>query len=220
MAHGYLLPPDGYERLMQGVAARGYTVAAPDFPHTSPKGDGNRADLVNQPAELSLVADGIIAESARPGALVPPVNRPERLAVMGHSDGGLTAAAMAYNDTYRDPRVAAVVVMSGGLALFPGGWSVPGPPPLLAIHGDADAVNPPSASTDLIAALPDNVPRYLVTVQGGDHVGPYMGETALVGLATVIADFLYVHLERNGERFADERLHADANAAPLTLTAE
>jgi dienelactone hydrolase len=220
MAHGYRLPADGYARLLDAVAARGYVIAAPDFPHTAPTGDGDRADLVNQPADLAAVADRIVAESDRSGSLVPSILRPDRLAVMGHSDGGLTAAAMAYNDSYRDGRVAAAVVLSGGMSLFPGNWSFTDAPPLLAVHGDQDTTNPPAATSQLLEALPPAAPRHLVTVAGGDHIGPFMGDTALPILGTVIADFLDVHLLDRGEQAAIERLHADANTPPLSLSAE
>jgi predicted dienelactone hydrolase len=219
MAHGYDLAADGYGPLLDRVAARGYLVAAPDFPHTSSRtGDGDRSDLVNQPGYLAAVADGVTAAGGRPGATVPAVEHPERLAVMGHSDGGLTAAAMAFNDTYRDGRVAAAVVLTGGTALFPGGWSVPDAPPLLAVHGSADGTNPPSASTRMVSTLPATAPRYLVTVDGGDHTGPYMGDASPAVLADTIADFLDVHLQGRGDPAAVERFRRDAGTPPLSLT--
>jgi predicted dienelactone hydrolase len=221
MAHGYRLTADGYGRLLDGVAARGYVVAAPDFPHTSANGgDGNRLDLVNQPADVGVVADRLVTESARPGSLIPAIGRPDHFAVMGHSDGGLMAAAMGYNSSYRDDRVTAVVTLSGGASGFPGEWSVPDPPPLLAVHGNQDATNPISATDQLVERLPDTVPRHVVVIDGGDHIGPYMGDTALPGLATVIADFLDVHLLERGELSATDRLHNDASIPPLRLTAE
>jgi dienelactone hydrolase len=220
MAHGYRLPPEGYDPLLAGVAARGYIVAAPDFPHTSPLGDGNRSDLVNQPADLADLIDLLVAESTRPGSLLPGIARPDRVAVMGHSDGGLTAAALAYDDAYRDERVGAAVVMTGGAAYFPGNWSVPRPPPLLAVHGTDDLLNPPSSTDALVGVLPASVPRYLVRVQGGDHIGPYMGETTTPGLDSVIADFLDVHLQQRGELAALNQLRSDANRPPLVLAAE
>jgi predicted dienelactone hydrolase len=219
MAHGYNLSADGYGPLLDRVAARGYVVAAPDFPHTSSRtGDGDRSDLVNQPGYLAAVADGVVAASGRPAPTVPTVAHPERLAAMGHSDGGLTAAAIAFNDTYRDDRVAAAVVLTGGTALFPGGWSVPDAPPLLAVHGRADGTNPPSASTKMVSTLPATAPRYLVHVDGGDHIGPYMGDSSPVVLADTIADFLDVHLQGRGDPAAVERFRRDAGTPPLSLS--
>jgi dienelactone hydrolase len=219
MAHGYRLTADGYSPLLDRVAARGYVVAAPDFPGTSGRtGDGDRSDLVNQPGYLAAVADGVVAAAGRPDAAVPAVDHPDRLAAMGHSDGGLTAAALAFNDRYRDGRVAAAVVLTGGTALFPGGWSVPDAPPLLAVHGSADTTNPPSASTGMVATLPATAPRHLVTVQGGDHIGPYLGDGSPPVLADAIADFLDLHLRGGAEAAAVERFRRDAGTPPLSLT--
>jgi hypothetical protein len=88
------------------------------------------------------------------------------------------------------------------------------------VHGTDDLLNPPSSTDALMAVLPASVPRYLVRVQGGDHIGPYMGETTAPGLATVIADFLDVHLQQRGELAALNQLRADANRPPLVLAAE
>jgi dienelactone hydrolase len=220
MAHGYRLAPEAYDPLLRAVAARGYIVAAPAFPHTAPGGDGDRRDLANQPGDLAAVADLLVSETRREGSLVPGVARPERVAAVGHSDGGLTAAALAYNELYRDTRVAAAVTLTGGASGFDGAWSVPEPPPLLAVHGSADTQNPPSATDELVATLPATVPRYVVSVTGGDHLGPYLGDTFLPEVATVIADFLDVHLQQHSELSALDRLRTDAGKAPLVLTAE
>ncbi len=48
---------------------------------------------------------------------------PRRIAVAGHSDGAVTALAVAYDSRYRDPRVRAAIILSGaemtGMAGFP-----------------------------------------------------------------------------------------------------
>ena len=220
MAHGHLLNADGYGTLLDGVAARGYVVAASDFPHTSTGTDGNRADLPNAPRYLATVADAVVADAAREGSVLPTIAHPEKFAVMGHADGALAAAAMAYNADAHDERVESTVVMSGGRGEFGGPWSVPRAPALLAIHGRADEVNPIANAQDLLDSLPDSAPRHLVTIDGGDHIGPYVGDTALGSLPTVIADFLDVHLLKRGELSAVERLHADASVAPLSISGD
>jgi predicted dienelactone hydrolase len=194
-------------------------VAAPDFPHTSSNGgDGNRGDIVNQPADLVAVLDAIVA-----GAVpeVPAIAHPDRVAVMGHSDGGLTVSALAFNTQYRDPRIAAAVVMTGGRALFPGSYFAPGSPPLLAVHGTADETNPISASVSLWRDLPAGIPGYLVRIDGGSHLGPYLFDTGLPALGEVVADFLDAHLVPSIDRHADEgavtRLERDAGQAPLSI---
>jgi dienelactone hydrolase len=194
-AHGYLLPGDGYERVLQAIAARGYVVVAPEFPHTSAHGgDGLRADLTNQPADLSFVADRIVELGASPAAadrLTPPIAHPDRIAVVGHSDGGLTATAIGYGQQFRDRRVAAVISLTGGIGLFPGPFLAEGdPPPVLAVHARDDGTNPWSASAGLFRAVPPGRARYLLTIGAGGHIDPYMYGTGRPELGEAVAAFL------------------------------
>lgn len=218
LAHGFRLPADGYERIVTTLAMAGYVTVAPWFPHTSPRGDGNRSDIVNQPADLSYVADRVVEAANGPGAdgTLPALAHPERLAVIGHSDGGLTASAIAYNEQFRDRRVRGAVVMTGGRALFPGTYHTGTDlPPLLAVHGTADG-NPYSGSVALVRdTAARQVPAWLVTVDGGAHIEPYMYDTALPELAKVILDFVDGALGRDAQGWA--RLQADADAGPLQL---
>jgi dienelactone hydrolase len=215
MAHGYRLPAGGYERTLRTVTADGYIVAAPAFPHTSAeRGDGNRSDIVNQPADLSFLI-GAVADLARdqPG-LLPPVADPGRVAALGHSDGGLTVAAWAYNGSFRDRRVAAAVVMASGTGLFPGTYFAPDSPPLLAMHATGDDTSPYSASVSMFDSFPPGIPRFLLTVIGGSHLGPYMFETALPDVGQVAVDFLDGYFI--GNPTARARLLADGNHPGVT----
>jgi predicted dienelactone hydrolase len=210
MAHGYRLPAGGYERILGRVAAAGYVVAAPAFPHTSAeRGDGNRGDIVNQPADLSFVVDAVVGLTKTRPDVLPAIAQPERIGGLGHSDGGLTVSAWAYNNSFRDRRVAAAVVMAGGMALFPGTYFAPDSPPLLAVHATADETDPYSASVNLFNAVPRAVPRHLLTIAGGSHLGPYMFDTALPEVGQVITDFLDAYLR--GDANARSRLLVDGN---------
>jgi predicted dienelactone hydrolase len=210
MAHGYRLPAGGYERILDMVTAAGYIVAAPAFPHTSAeRGDGNRGDIVNQPADLSFLVDAVTKEAKHQPRLLPAVADPARVAALGHSDGGLTVSAWAYNNIFRDRRVAAAVVMAGGMALFSGTYFAPDSPPLLAIHARADQTNPYSSSINLFNAVPAGIPRFLMSVDGGSHLGPYMYDTAMPEVGQVIVDFLDGYFL--GDAGARQRLVTDAN---------
>lgn len=206
MAHGFRLPATGYERTLDRVSAAGYIVAAPAFPHTSAeRGDGNRSDIVNQPADLSFLIDAVTTLAKQQPRLLPSVADPARIAALGHSDGGLTVSASAYNNSFRDRRVAAAVVMTGGIGLF----LAPTSPPLLVIHATADDTNPYPASVSLFNAVPAGIPRFYLTIDGGSHLGPYMYDTAMPEVGQVIVDFL------DGYFLADagarQRLPTDAN---------
>jgi predicted dienelactone hydrolase len=210
MAHGFRLPASGYERILSTLTAAGYIVAAPAFPHTSAeRGNGDRGDIVNQPADLSFVADAVTGMAKQEPQVLPAVADPARVAALGHSDGGLTVSAWAYNNSFRDHRVAAAVVMTGGIGLFPGTYFGADSPPLLAVHASSDETNPYSASTALFNAVPGGIPSFLLTIDGGSHLGPYMYDTAMPEVAQVILDFLDGYFL--GDVGARRRLVADAD---------
>ena len=215
LAHGYLLPGDGYERMMKAVAAHGYVVAAPEFPHTTGHGgDGLRADITNQPADLSFVADRVI-ELGASGTVIPAVLDPGKVAIVGHSDGGLTATAFGYGHQFRDRRVAAVVSLTGGVALFPGAFYADDDPPLLAAHARDDSTNPYSASVNLFHAVPAGRARFLLSIDGGGHIDPYMFATGRFDLGDAIAAFL--DLTVRGEPAAADRLRDVGRRPGFTL---
>ena len=192
------------------MTAAGYIVAAPAFPHTSAeRGDGNRSDIVNQPADLSFLIEAVTTLAEQQPRLLPSVADPARVAALGHSDGGLTVSAWAYNNSFRDRRVAAAVVMTGGIGLFPGTYFAADSPPLLVIHATADETNPYSASVSLFNAVPAGIPRFFLTIEGGSHLGPYMYDTAMPEVGQVIVDFLDGYFL--GDAGARQRLPTDAN---------
>jgi dienelactone hydrolase len=215
MAHGFRLPAAGYERILRTITADGYIVAAPAFPHTSAeRGDGDRSDILNQPADLSFLIGALVdLAKQQPGSL-PHIADPGRVAALGHSDGGLTVSAWAYNNAFRDRRVAAAVVMAAGIGLFPGTYFAPDSPPLLAMHATGDETSPYSASVSLFHALPAAIPRFLLTITAGSHLGPYMFETALPEVGQVAVDFLDGHFI--GNPTARLKLLADGNHPGVT----
>lgn len=218
MAHGYRLPAAGYERMLTTLTASGYVTVSPAFPGTSAEtGNANRSDITNQPADLSFVLDEVLALAASPGSELPSIASPDRVGVIGHSDGGLTASAIAYNSRFRDPRVAAVVVLTGGRALFPGRYfDAAGLPPLLVVHGTADN-NPYAAGTSLWnEAKAARLPAYMLTIEGGTHIDPYMHETASLSVAEVVLGFLDAYLVGNPSGVE----HMKANASDEALRLE
>jgi dienelactone hydrolase len=196
--HGFALTPAAYQRLLQSWARAGYVVAAPVFPleNANAPGGPDESDLTNQPADMSLVISRLLAAStAQSGPLASAID-PHEVAVAGHSDGGDTALATAYDPRYRDSRVAAAVVLSG--AEMPGTPSFrfpPGGPPLLATQGTADTINPPSASYQFFEAA--HRPKFLLRLLGAEHLGPYSNEYPQLGIVErVTTAFLDAYVKR------------------------
>jgi pimeloyl-ACP methyl ester carboxylesterase len=131
----------------------------------------------------------------------------DRLAVIGHSDGGITAAGFAGNSCCADPRVGAAVVLAGAIGRFSGSWFTTASPPLLVMHGTADETNPVSSSRGVYAASPG--PKRLVLVEGGSHIGAFEDDTSRAAVVTLVADFLRASV--GGDAVADARLDAESN---------
>jgi dienelactone hydrolase len=174
--HGFTLTPAPYSRLLEAWARAGYVVAAPRFPLENAKAPGgpDESDLINQPADMSFVISNLLSASSRSGGQLQGLIDPQRIAVSGHSDGGETALAVAYDRRFRDPRVGAAAIFSG--ARIPGtGFSFPpGSPPLLATQGTADTINPPRFTRSFYDAA--SPPKFLLTLFGASHLPPYTNQ--------------------------------------------
>ncbi len=171
--HGFDVAPAQYAPLLQSWAHAGYVVAAPTFPGENPAvpGGPNESDLVNQPGDMRFVISRMLAESAGSGPLSGLLD-PSRIAVAGHSDGGDTALAVAYDSRFRAPHVGAAIVLSGAEIPAEGEFVFPtGGPPLLATQGTADTVNLPSATNAFFEAA--HSPKYLLSLLGAEHLPPY-----------------------------------------------
>jgi pimeloyl-ACP methyl ester carboxylesterase len=217
-AHGFDTSAATYSTIEQQLAADGFVVAAPDFPYTS-SASGNaldESDVVNQAGDVSFVITELFDASTRPAALQGLIDTSAKVGVVGHSDGGVTAAGVAYNSSVADPRIGAAAVLSGAEITYPGPWFTTQSPPLLAVHGDADEVNPYAASQQLFDDATG--PKYLVTVLGGSHLGPFTTDPVEPAVSTLVADFLHAGLQ--GDSAAAARIAGDADAPGLALAAQ
>ena len=195
--HGFAQTPALYQLLLQSWVRAGYVVAAPVFPleNADAPGGPDESDLTNQPADMSFVISSLLAESsAKAGPLAGLLDTRE-VAVAGHSDGGDTALATAYDPAYRDGRVKAAVILSG--AEIPGtltsGFPLSGPP-LLATQGTADTINPPSATYAFYEAA--HRPKFLLRLLGADHLGPYSNKQPQLGIVErVTTAFFDIYLK-------------------------
>jgi len=76
---------------------------------------------------------------------------------------------------FRDPRVGAAMILSGAEIPGIGGFQIAsGGPPLLAIQGTADTINPPSATNAYYDSA--SVPKYLLELLGASHLPPYSSQ--------------------------------------------
>jgi predicted dienelactone hydrolase len=174
LAHGFGGSTARFETIGRWLAEAGYVVAAVRFPLTNEAAPGGHlsaiGDVVEQPADLSFVIDELLAASTRRGDSLAGRIDPERIGVLGHSLGGITAIAHSRIACCADPRVSAVVLVAGIEAAaegFFGEISAAGPPTLVT-SGSDDPIVPPPSSESLYAVLAP--PRALVVQSGADHV--------------------------------------------------
>jgi predicted dienelactone hydrolase len=170
--HGFALTPATYDRLLDAWAQAGYVVAAPVFPLESANAPGGpvRSDLVDEPRDVSFVITRLLALNARPHGVLAGRIDPSRIAVAGHSDGGVVALAVAYDRRFRDPRLRAAIVLSGAPLPGMGPFPVRGPP-LLAIQGTADPFNAPTTTASFFRLA--RPPKFLLWLLGATHRTPY-----------------------------------------------
>jgi predicted dienelactone hydrolase len=179
--HGFALTPAVYAALLDAWAEAGYVVAAPVFPlgNANAPGGPNESDLINQPRDMSFVITSLLGMSKRPGSVLAGKIDPARIAVAGHSDGAVTALAVAYDTRYRDRRVRAAIVLSGamlgGMTAFAGGG-----PPLLAMQGTADPINAPATTASYFRLA--TRPKFLLWLLGASHRPPYTDEQPQLGI--------------------------------------
>ena len=193
-AHGLGANPGRYKDLLKPFASAGYVVAAPKFPVSSRAAKSNAEVLVGlvseteQPADIRFVIDQMLMLST-PGAPMAGLIDPARVAVAGHSLGATTVLDLGFNECCTDPRVRAVVSISGIQNLTrTGAFFTRTPVPLLLIHGNEDPVVPYVGSR--FAYEGAGSPKALLTIVGGDHTFGLTGKpgtSALVGGLTIQA---------------------------------
>lgn len=216
-AHGYSITAADYEPVIRDLAAGGFVVVAPDFPVASLvfPGPASQADLPNQPGDVSFVID-VMTDPATVPPLLQGRIAPVKVSIAGHSDGGVTAAAVTGNSCCIDPRIGAAASYAGdqGGGLFrTGQWFQPGAPPQLFIHGTADRDVPYSFSEKLYADTV--VTKMLVSIPGGVHWDPFVSGPERAAVVKLTLDFFRAHVL--GDQAAAARLATDANEGGLRL---
>lgn len=181
---GFAETPTAYARLLDAWARAGYVVAAPLFPLTQKHVPGGRreADLINQPADMSLVISRMLARNDNPVSFLYGLIAPDLIAVAGQSDGAATALAEAYDPAFADPRVGAAIILSGAeLTSIDDTIAFPSQgPALLATQGSRDTINEPAATHRYFKLAPR--PKFLLTLIGATHLPPYTTQQPYLGV--------------------------------------
>jgi fermentation-respiration switch protein FrsA (DUF1100 family) len=135
-----------------------------------------------------------------------------RIAVAGQSDGGDTALAAAFDPSVRDRRIQAAVILSGAEDPFAPAFTMsPAGPPLLAIQGTADTVNPPYQTYAFFQGAAR--PKYLLKLLGAGHQPPYTEPGSELGtVERMTLSFLNRYLKGRSPAFA--RYVASGSAGP------
>lgn len=166
---GFDTTPETYEVLLDGWAAAGYLVAAPDFPGSGSDlpGPPTESDIEQAARDISFVITSLLDGRAGPVDAT-------RIAVAGHSDGGSSVVALAENPAVADPRISAYLVMAGqipdGVA---GPWDAAPAGVMLCVVGSDDQYGNLQLTGAAYASA--HMTKAMVTVPGGDHVGIFVG---------------------------------------------
>lgn len=168
-AHGFLADRTGARYVARDLASHGWVVVAATHPTTTlfAPGGPKLEDVVRQPADVSFLVDRVLADGDGLPEL-PPID-PGRIAVMGHSLGGLTATLAAFHPRLRDPRVAAAISVAGPMEPFRPQFFAGARVPFLVIAGSADVIVDWRSNAFVVL---DRVPGgTLVLLAGASHTG-------------------------------------------------
>jgi alpha-beta hydrolase superfamily lysophospholipase len=227
--HGSSSGRDQYTFLTTALAQAGYVVAAADFPLTALSTQGGPSDLhvSDQVGDLAFLCDQLKAAAEDAGDALNGAVDGLSYAVVGHSTGGAVAelAAFGGNDALitHDPRVTAVVPLSGDACMF-------GPPffrtrsvPIFAIGATNDLFVRFANSGQWVF---DNTspPHLLADIVGGQHLYftdiTFLDDADLDPVPTGPTDPLAVTLEAYGDAGACLPVPAPGTATPITPDAQ
>jgi predicted dienelactone hydrolase len=153
------------------LGSHGYVVAAPDFPRTN-RSQGEQAharDVFNQPRDVALLIDWLLARSEGQEDELHNAIDPQRIAALGHSLGSLNAHLLGFHPEWQEPRIKAVVSLAGPTALFTRKFLTTRSIPYMAIAGPQDAFV--KYETNFLPLLDKVDGAVLVSMEGASHLG-------------------------------------------------
>lgn len=171
-AHGFSGLRRDSTYIARHLASWGYVVVAPDFPlsYLSAPGGPTLADVGNQAGDVSFLIDRFLAAAADGGSFLFGRLDAARIGAIGHSLGGATVMLATYHATLRDPRIKATVAQAPLGCVFLDGFFAATDVPLLVEGGSVDMITQ-YASNHLQPYGFANAPKYLMTFDGGTHLG-------------------------------------------------
>jgi predicted dienelactone hydrolase len=196
-SHGVTASGPAYTPLLEHWAAAGFVIAAPTFPMTAGGGGWDDIkDYQNQPADVRVVLDHVIALNKAANEPLKGHLDTTDIAVAGHSLGAITTLGF-YNSCCPDPRVKAMIAISGVMLPFPNGSydHLPSGPPILLIHGGKDKTVPYASSQASFDNLPG--PRAFLSVPGANHTGVLSPERQPSVTSDVAIAFLDLELRHD-----------------------
>jgi dienelactone hydrolase len=218
--HGLGGNPSRYEDILKAIASAGYVVAAPTFPLSSSDAPGGTTflDQPSQAKDMSFVITQLLKNASVDA---------EKVAVGGHSLGGITVVDMLGNPQQIDSRVDAAIVVAGTVNLLSFTKMFDNTPsiPVMFMHGDMDETVPYNLGQSTFEQA--KTPKWFVTVVGGSHSFGIIGKPdKLKGTAAIYVDgmvrFLNVELAANGtanDVTVNLQRLVDANKSLLKLDA-
>ena len=214
-AHGAAGDARKFTVLAGAWARHGYVVVVPNFPLTRDQSGGSVVigDYVHQPADLHFVLDQVLHLAATPKTPFTGKIDRRHIGLSGLSLGGATAYGVGFNACCRDPRITAVIIMSGIKLPF-GNHPFVFDKPILIFHGTADPTLPYAPAGTVYASVAP--PKYFVTLLGAGHAPQYEDTPDphdRVVIATTL-DFWNAYLK--GQGAARARLLTDAKHLPLS----
>lgn len=187
----------------------GYVVVAPTFPLSS-AGSSDITDLPNQPGDVAFVAETFRSEVQNPDHPLHGRVLTDCLALAGHSLGGATTLAAAFDPCCDELDPSAVIDIAGvAVNLTPGAsFTEADPRPVLIVHGAQDATVPLSHSEQAYAELPG--PRWLLTFPGGNHNSMF-GPPEVEVMTEAVVAFLDAQLKGSSAELDDLPALVDAS---------
>jgi alpha-beta hydrolase superfamily lysophospholipase len=201
--HGLGAEPAAYDQLLTAWALAGFAVVAPHHPLTVAGSSQVFDDVPNQPGDVSAVIDAVLELAEAENEDLAGRVDSERIAMVGHSAGGITTLGLL-SPCCADDRIDAAVVLAGSPHYF-GGEIARTDVPTLFVHPTEDTVLPIEPARGVFENAP--MPAAFLELVGGTHSGPFQDASDPLQPAVLEAttDFLDWALTDDAAALADLR---------------